>query len=142
MKNLSFLVICTGNSCRSQMAEAYLRHFAEIHNLKVSIFSAGIEAQGVNPKVIDTLSDDNIDISKHTSNTIDEYINHDISHVITVCDHASENCPIFPKKTIKTHQNFYDPTKATGSEHEINEAFKKTRIQIKKFCENYINQFI
>ena len=142
MNTIRILVICTGNSCRSQMAEAYLRHYSKINKVHSEIYSAGIEVHGVNPKVIEILSEDNIDISNHTSNNIDEYLNTNITHIISVCHHANENCPIFPKKTINTHQNFYDPTKAEGTEKEIKEAFRKTRAEIKLFCENYINQFI
>lgn len=136
------LVICTGNSCRSQMAEAYLRHESEKLKIDVAVFSAGIEAHGVNPKVIQVLKADEIDISKHTSNKIEDYLNCGITHVITVCDHANEHCPIFPKKVKSTHHNFTDPTKATGSIESINYAFEKTREEIKSFCKKYlINNF-
>jgi len=129
------LVLCTGNSCRSQIAEGYLRHFA---GQKAEIFSAGVETHGVNPRAIATMKDDGIDILNHTSNNIDEYRNIDFDFVITVCDNAKERCPFFPTKAQKFHYNFPDPAKATGTEEEIAEKFKKVRQQIRNYCENFI----
>ena len=140
MNKINILVICTGNSCRSQMAEAYLRYYALQKKVNCSVHSAGIEAHGINPKVVELLTRDNIDTSKHTSNTIDEYDHIEFSHVITVCDHANENCPIFPINANKTHKNFYDPTKHEGSEKEINIAFQKARAEIKEFCEKFMTR--
>lgn len=130
------LVLCTGNSCRSQMAEGYLRHFA---GDKAEIYSAGVETHGVNPKAIAIMKDDGIDISKHTSNNIDEYLGIDFDFVITVCDNAKENCPYFPSKAKRLHQNFPDPSKLLGSEEEINRAFRDVRQMIKEFSENFIS---
>ena len=112
------LVLCTGNSCRSKIAEGYLRHFV---GQKAEIYSAGVETHGVNPKAIATMKDDGIDISNHTSNNIDEYRNIDFDFVITVCDNAKERCPYFPTKAKKFHHNFPDPAKAIGTDEEINE---------------------
>ncbi len=129
------LVLCTGNSCRSQIAEAYLRYFA---NDKADIYSAGMETHGVNPKAIATMQEDNIDISNHTSNNIDEYCNIDFDLVITVCDNAKERCPFFPTKAKKVHQNFLDPAKATGTDEEIKERFRQIRQQIKDYCKQFV----
>lgn len=129
------LVLCTGNSCRSQIAEGYLRHFA---GEKAEIYSAGIETHGVNPKAIATMKDDGIDISNHTSNNIDEYRNVDFDFVITVCDNAKERCPFFPTKAQKFHYNFPDPAKAIGTDEEIAEEFRKVRQQIKDYSENFV----
>lgn len=129
------LVLCTGNSCRSQIAEGYLRHFA---GQKAEIFSAGVETHGVNPRAIATMKDDGIDISNHTSNNIDEYRNIDFDFVITVCDNAKERCPFFPTKAQKFHYNFPDPAKATGTEEEINNQFREVRQLIKNYCKNFI----
>jgi arsenate reductase len=134
MDKKKILVLCTGNSCRSQIAEGYLRHFA---NGKADIYSAGVEAHGVNPEAIAIMKEDNIDISSHTSNNIDEYRNIDFDFVITVCDNAKERCPFFPSKAKKLHQNFSDPAKATGTDEEIREQFRQVREQIK----NYSQQF-
>lgn len=131
------LVLCTGNSCRSQIAEAYLRHFAKD---KAEVYSAGVETHGVNPKAVSTMKEDGIDISKHTSNNIDEYVNIDFDFVITVCDNAKERCPFFPTKAKKFHYNFPDPAKATGTENEINEQFRKVRMLIKDYCENFVQE--
>jgi len=129
------LVLCTGNSCRSQIAEGYLRHFA---NNDTEIYSAGVETHGVNPKAIATMQEDGIDISNHTSNNIDEYRNIDFDFVLTVCDNAKERCPYFPTKAKKFHQNFPDPVKSTGTEEEINEQFRQVRQQIKDYCRQFV----
>jgi arsenate reductase len=128
------LVLCTGNSCRSQIAEGYLRYYL---GNKAEIYSAGIETHGVNPRAIAMMKEDGIDISNHTSNNIDEYqhINFDI--VITVCDHAKERCPFFPTKAQKFHQNFHDPAKAEGTEEEILHEFRTVRQTIKKYCGSF-----
>ncbi|WP_409965976.1 Arsenate reductase [Mycovorax composti] len=129
------LVLCTGNSCRSQIAEGYLRHFA---NGNAEVYSAGVETHGVNPKAIAIMQEDGIDISNHTSNNIDEYYDIDFDFVITVCDNAKERCPFFPTKAKKFHHNFSDPAKATGTDEEINEQFREVRQQIKEYCERFI----
>ncbi|WP_337965293.1 arsenate reductase ArsC [uncultured Flavobacterium sp.] len=125
------LVLCTGNSCRSQIAEAYLRHFFDD---KAEIYSAGVETHGVNPRAIATMKEDGIDISNHTSNHVDEYENIDFDIVITVCDNAKERCPFLPTKAKKLHQNFPDPAKATGTEEEILSEFRRVRQMIKEYC--------
>jgi arsenate reductase (thioredoxin) len=132
----NILVLCTGNSCRSQMAEGYLRYFAEN---KADIFSAGVETHGVNPRAIATMQEDGIDISSHTSNNIEEYYNIDFDFLITVCDNAKERCPYFPTKAKKFHHNFPDPAKASGTEEEIKEQFRQVRQQIKEYCKQFID---
>ena len=129
------LVLCTGNSCRSQIAEGYLRHFASD---KAEIYSAGVETHGVNPRAIATMEEDGIDISKHTSNNIDEYFDIDFDFVITVCDNAKERCPFFPTKAKKFHQNFTDPAKSTGTETEILELFRQVRQMIKSYSQQFV----
>jgi arsenate reductase (thioredoxin) len=129
------LVLCTGNSCRSQIAEGYLKYFA---GNKAEIFSAGVETHGVNPRAIATMKEDGIDISKHTSNNIEEYRNIDFDFVITVCDNAKERCPFFPSNAIKFHYNFPDPAKAMGTEEEIVEEFRIVRQMIKDYCEEFV----
>jgi len=129
------LVLCTGNSCRSQIAEGYLRKFA---GDKAEIYSAGIETHGVNPKAIETMKEDGIDISHQTSNNINEYSNIDFDFIITVCDNAKEQCPVFPSSAKKFHQNFIDPAKAIGTQEEIKEQFRKVRDEIKNYCQNFV----
>ena len=129
------LVLCTGNSCRSQIAEGYLQHFA---GDKASVYSAGIETHGVNPRAIATMKEDGIDISSHTSNNIDEYLAIDFDFVITVCDNAKERCPYFPTKAQLFHYNFPDPAKATGTEEEILQQFRTVRQMIKDYCKRFV----
>ena len=131
------LVLCTGNSCRSQIAEAYLRYFA---GDKADVYSAGVETHGVNPKAISTMLEDGIDISNHTSNNLDEYYDIDFDSVITVCDNAKERCPYFPTKAKKFHHNFPDPAKATGTDEEIKEQFRNVREEIKIYCKNLVDK--
>lgn len=129
------LVLCTGNSCRSQIAEGYLRYFADD---KADVYSAGVETHGVNPRAIETMKEDGIDISGHTSNNVDEYRNIDFDFVITVCDNARERCPYFPTKAAKFHQNFPDPAKAQGTETEIIAEFHRVRNMIKAYCKQFV----
>ena len=131
------LVLCTGNSCRSQIAHGYLNYFAAN---KVWVYSAGIETHGVNPKAIAIMKEDGIDISNHTSNNVDEYKNIDFDFVITVCDNAKENCPYFPTKAKKFHQNFPDPAKATGTEEQIMNEFRRVREMIKLYCQKFVTE--
>ena len=137
MKNI--LVLCTGNSCRSQLAEGYLKHFA---GDKANVYSAGVETHGVNPKAIATMQKDGIDISEHTSNNILEYTGIEFDYVITVCDNAKERCPYFPTKAQKFHYNFPDPAKATGTEQEIEAAFDSVRNLIKDYCVDFVKNNI
>ena len=129
------MVLCTGNSCRSQLAEGYLRYFA---GNKAQIFSAGVETHGVNPRAIATMKEDGIDISAHTSNNISEYAGIDFDYVITVCDNARERCPFFPSNAQKFHYNFPDPAKATGTEEEILAQFRSVRQMIKDYCAAFV----
>ncbi len=133
------LVLCTGNSCRSQMAHGYLQHFG---GNKVTVYSAGVETHGVNPKAIETMKNDGIDISRHTSNNVLEYQGIDFDFVITVCDNAKERCPYFPSKALKFHYNFPDPAKATGSNGEIRREFERVRELIKNYCQEFISSNI
>ena len=133
------LVLCTGNSCRSQIAEGYLRHFA---GTKADVYSAGVETHGVNPRAIATMKADGIDISAHTSNNITEYAGVDFDFVITVCDNAKERCPFFPTNAQKFHYNFPDPAKAEGTVAEIEKSFETVREMIKQYCEDFIKDNI
>lgn len=135
MKNI--LVLCTGNSCRSQIAEGYLRHYA---GDKAKIYSAGIETHGVNPKAIKVMAEDHIDISKHTSNNVNEYLDIPFDYVITVCDNANEVCPYFPGNVERFHFNFPDPAKAKGTEEEIMEEFRRVREMIKVYSAEFVQK--
>jgi arsenate reductase len=132
---MNVLVLCTGNSCRSQLAEGYLRYFA---GNKAAIFSAGIEMHGVNPRAIATMKEDGIDISTHTSNHVDEYADINFDYIITVCDNAKEACPVFPSTAKQFHYNFPDPAKAQGTEEEIAAQFREVREMIKNYSKDFI----
>lgn len=133
------LVLCTGNSCRSQLAEGYLRHFA---GDKAEIYSAGVETHGVNPKAIAIMKEDGIDISQHTSNHVNEYAGIDFDMVLTVCDNAKERCPYFPASAKKFHHNFPDPAKSTGTEEEIVNQFRYVRQLIKSYAQQFVEDNI
>ncbi len=134
---MNILILCTGNSCRSQMAEGYFRHFL---GNKAQIYSAGIEAHGLNQRAIAVMKEDGIDISNHTSTVLDEYLGIEFNYIITVCDNANENCPYFSGKAIRIHQNFPDPAKALGTENEIMQSFRSVRNQIKSWTKQFVNQ--
>jgi arsenate reductase len=131
------LVLCTGNSCRSQMAEGYLQHFAKG---KAKVYSAGIEKHGVNPRAVEVMKEDGINISHHTSNNVDEYRDIDFDYVITVCDNANEQCPVFPSTAKKFHYDFPDPAKVTGTEEEILQQFRNVRDEIKNYCQTFVSE--
>ncbi len=133
------LVLCTGNSCRSQMAEGYLKHFCASDTI---VYSAGVETHGVNPRAIAIMQEDGIDISTHTSNNISEYYSIPFDYVITVCDNAKERCPYFPTTAVKLHYNFPDPAKASGAEEAIMESFRSVRKLIKAYCKDFTAQYI
>jgi len=138
MKNI--LVLCTGNSCRSQMAHGYLNQFTQG---KVNIYSAGIETHGINPKAAAIMSEDGVDISNHTSNLVTEYDGINFDYIITVCDHANENCPFIPSKNaIRLHHNFYDPSKIEGSNEDTHAAFEKARNEIKAYCQEFVSSYL
>ena len=137
MKNI--LVLCTGNSCRSQIAHAYLQKFA---GDKATLYSAGVEVHGVNPKTIQTLKEDGLDITYYTSNHISEYKNIPFDYVITVCDNAKETCPFFPTNAAKLHHNFPDPSKHKGTDEEIKQEFAKVREMIKNYSKDFVQKYL
>ena len=129
------LVLCTGNSCRSQLMHGYLtQQLGE----QATVYSAGIETHGVNPKAVQVMREDGIDISHHTSNHVDEYAAVPFDYVITVCDNAREACPVFPSTAQKLHHNFPDPAKATGTEAEILDQFRAVRDQVKAYAHDFV----
>ena len=127
------LVLCTGNSCRSQIAHGFLNYYT---NDSVKIFSAGIEKHGVNMNAIKCMKEIGIDISTHTSNKIEEYLDIDFDFIITVCDNANETCPIFPSNSVKIHKNFKDPSKMNNG--VCNAGFIEVRDEIKDFIFQFI----
>lgn len=129
------LVLCTGNSCRSQMMHGFLK---KLTIGKAEVWSAGVETHGLNQNAVKFMEEEGIDISSHTSNLVDEYADINFDYVITVCDHANERCPIFPSSAKKLHHNFSDPSKLSGSEKEIEVSFKQTISEIKTYSINFI----
>jgi arsenate reductase (thioredoxin) len=139
MNPKKILVLCTGNSCRSQIADGYLKYFA---GNRAEIYSAGVETHGVNPRAVTTMKEDGIDISTHTSNNVNEYLSIDFDFVITVCDNAKERCPYLPTNAQKFHYNFRDPANATGTEEQIMEQFRQVREQVKVHCRDFVVKYI
>ena len=134
---IRILVLCTGNSCRSQMAEGWLQHYGGAF---IDVNSAGVEVHGVNPLAIKVMGEAGIDISGHTSDNVDQYLDQSFDYVITVCDNARERCPYFPTKALKIHRNFQDPAKVKGSEEDQLNAFRSIRDQIRDFCHDFIEK--
>lgn len=134
---MRILVLCTGNSCRSQMAEGYFRHFG---GPRLEVFSAGVEAHGLNPRAVQVMGEDGVDISGHTSDTVDQYAGQTFDYVITVCDNARERCPWFPARIQRLHHSFPDPAQATGTEEEVMAAFRRVRDDIKAFVQEFLRK--
>lgn len=131
------LVLCSGNSCRSQIAHGYLQFLG---GNDVNVLSAGVTTHGVNPYAIKVMQEDNIDISHHTSNNVDEYQDQQFDYVITVCDNAKEVCPVFPAATKSFHHNFPDPAKAMGTENEKIAQFREVRDMIKSWSQQFVKE--
>jgi arsenate reductase len=128
-KMIKILILCTGNSCRSQMAEGFLKSFSN----KLDVYSAGTSPSGqVHPKAIKVMKEAGIDISSNLPKNVVDFVNTDFDYVITVCDDAKENCPVFTGKVKhRLHIGFEDPARATGSEDEILNEFRRIRDEIK-----------
>jgi arsenate reductase len=129
------LVLCTGNSCRSQLLHGYL---TQALGYRAAVYSAGVETHGLNPRAVQVMAEDGVDISQHTSNHVDEYAAVPFDYVLTVCDHANEVCPVFPSSAQRLHHNFPDPAKATGSEAEIMNQFRGVRDQIRTYAHDFV----
>jgi arsenate reductase len=130
--------LCTGNSCRSQMADGFLSAVgSELYEVK----SAGLEAHGLNPRAVQVMSEAGVDISGNSSDVIDPEILNRADYVITLCGHADEHCPvIFNKEVVKWHWGFEDPAKATGTEEEIMAKFREVRDAIKLRMEQFVKE--
>lgn len=128
--------LCTGNSCRSQMADGWLK---ALGNDRYEVKSAGLEAHGLNPRAVQVMKEAGVDISGHTSDVIDPEILNRADYVITLCGHADEHCPVISNKNVvKWHWGFDDPAKATGTEEEIMSQFRAVRDAIKSRMENFL----
>ncbi len=131
----SILVLCTGNSARSQMAEGLLK---AICGDRYDIYSAGTKPSIVRLEAIEALKEIELDISGNRSKSIDEFSDNEIDFVLTVCDNAKETCPIFPAKTKRIHHAFEDPAEVEGTDNKRLEAFRKVRDGIA----NYLTEFV
>ena len=128
------LFLCTGNSCRSQMAEGWLRHIA---GDRAEVFSAGTKPAGLNPMAVMAMREAGVDISGHRSKHLNEVINQDFLFVITVCDSAREACPVFPGALYQLHWSFEDPAAATGTEQERMAVFRRVRDEIREQVQQF-----
>ncbi|MGE7274639.1 arsenate reductase (thioredoxin) [Brevibacillus panacihumi] len=130
--------LCTGNSCRSQMAHGFLN---ALGSDKYEVKSAGLEAHGLNPRAVEAMKEAGVDISHHNSDIIDPEILKRADYIITLCGHAADNCPVVNNpNAIKWHWGFDDPAKATGTEEEIKEQFRKVRDAIKSRVEQFVKE--
>jgi len=134
------LILCTGNTCRSQMAEGFLKSFDD----ELEVFSAGVKPEGrVNPNAVKVMNELGIDISSGKPEDVNEFINDLFDYVITVCDNAKETCPVFPGDVKEQlHIGFEDPAKAKGTEEEILLIFRKVRDEIKREFHQFYNKKI
>jgi len=131
------LILCTGNSARSQMAEGLLRNDG---GGKFEVESAGIISSFVRPQAIEVMSEIGIDISGHRSKSLDEFLDEAFDFVITVCDNAKENCPVFPGKARRIHWSFDDPADAAGTEEEKLVVFRRVRNEIRDKLKKFVSE--
>jgi arsenate reductase len=131
------LILCTGNSARSQMAEGLLRHDA---GDRFEVESAGTHPSHLRPEAIAVMQELGIDISGQRSKHVTELANQSFDYVLTVCDNAKETCPVFPAKTVTMHESFEDPASAQGSESERLAAFRRVRDQLRTYLLSFPNQ--
>jgi arsenate reductase (thioredoxin) len=134
MKNV--LILCTGNSCRSQMAEGWIRYYS---GNDANVYSAGIEAHGLNSYAVKVMAEAVIDISKQVSKRVDELPEIEYDYIITVCDNAKEKCPFFPGKGLKLHKSFPDPALFKGTGEELIKQFSDLRDLIEDFCFDFVH---
>jgi arsenate reductase len=133
--NKKVLFLCTGNSARSQMAEGLMRYF---RGDEFEVFSAGVEPKGVHPQAIEAMREAGVDISGQKSKHVDDLPLKEFDCIITLCDHAAQNCPVFPGKGVRLHHSFSDPATVHGSEQDKLEAFRKVRDELKQFILKFV----
>lgn len=135
-KRKRVLILCTGNSARSQMAEGLLRHDG---GPGYEVFSAGTKPSRVRPEAIQVMRESGLDISGHRSKSVDEFLGQEFDYVITVCDSAKESCPVFPGKTQRIHWSFDDPASAEGDEETRLAVFRRVRDEIRARLRMFIS---
>jgi arsenate reductase len=140
MDRLKILFLCTGNSCRSQMAEGWAR---ALKGAQVEPFSAGIETHGMNPSAVAVMAEAGVDISSHAAKLVSDLVTQDFDFVVTVCDHAHESCPLFTRETVLIHRSFPDPPRLAaevaargGSPEEELDCYRSVRDQIRNYIES------
>jgi arsenate reductase len=139
-EKLKILFLCTGNSCRSQMAEGWARHLKDD---VLDVYSAGIETHGLNLKAVKVMAEAGVNISKHRSKNVEELKDIKFDYVVTVCGHANENCPFFPGNAKVLHVGFDDPPKLAKSavtEAEALDCYRRVRDEIRDFVENELDR--
>ena len=136
-KRRRVLILCTGNSARSQMAEGLLRYLAAD---RFEVLSAGVAPTSVRPEAIAALAELGIDISNHRSKSVDEFLGQEFDYVITVCDNANEHCPVFPGETKRIHWSFVDPAAVPGNHDLRLAAFRKVRDQIAERLKQFVHK--
>lgn len=132
---LQVLILCTGNSARSQMAEGLLRHMA---GDRLDVKSAGVDPTNVRPEAIEVMKEIDIDISNHRSKSIEEFITEAFDHVITVCDNAKQHCPMFPGASRRIHWSIEDPAAVTGEEKTRLDAFRRVRDELRERLHQFV----
>lgn len=135
MKKQKVLILCTGNSARSQMAEGLLRNIA---GDRFDVESAGTRPSHVRPEAIDAMREIGIDISSHRSKSVDQFTSEKFDYIVTVCDNAKESCPIFPGDATRIHWSFDDPAAVIGTSTERIEAFRRVRDQIEERLVSFV----
>lgn len=131
-EKVKILFLCTGNTCRSQMAEGWAKHLKPD---VIEAYSAGVTPAGISNKVIQVMAEVGVDISSYVSKHVFTFLGMDFDFIITLCDYAKKQCPVFGHKTRLIHRAFKDPISASGSDEEILDAFRKTRDEIRAFVE-------
>ena len=132
---MNILILCTGNSCRSQMADGIINHFFP----SFRVYSAGTKPEKVNPYAIKVMKQIGIDISENKSNHTNDYLNIKFDYIFTVCDNAKEICPVYPLAQKLIHKSFIDPADATGTEDEKLEVYKNVRDDLKEYFISFLN---
>lgn len=127
--------LCTGNSCRSQIAEGWAKHFGKNN---INVYSAGIETHGLNPRAVAVMQESGIDIASQTSDLIDSEILNKADYVITLCADANDKCPVAPPHIKRLHWGFDDPAKATGTEEEVRAKFREVRDNVRDKIQSFL----
>lgn len=135
---MKVLILCTGNSCRSQMAEGFFRKYLGNEH---EVYSAGVEAHGMNPYAMQVMDEAGVSIRNQQSEVMDKYFGQEFDYVITVCDNAKGRCPIFPGQVNMIHRSFPDPADATGTDAEKLVVYRTVRDMIEEYCKAFVAEY-